>query len=51
MNLCSERLKNEVEQLLTLSFSMFNQLLHFVSTHMRGRLLISRLLFLIPITV
>ena len=31
--MCSERLKDEVEQLLKLSFSMFNQLLHSVSTH------------------
>ena len=30
--MCSERLKDEVEQ-LKLSFSMFNQLLHSLSTH------------------
>ena len=30
MNLC---VQSEVEQLLKLSFSMFNQLLHSVSTH------------------
>ena len=30
--MCSERLKDEVEQLLKLSFSMSNQLLHSVST-------------------
>ena len=30
--MCSEQLKDEMEQLLTLSFSMFNQLLHSVST-------------------
>ena len=35
--MCSERLKDEVEQLLKLSFSMFNQLLHSLSTHMRVR--------------
>ena len=33
--MCSERLKDEVEQLLKLSFSMFNKLLHSMSTHMR----------------
>ena len=33
MNLCSEWLKDEVEQLLNLSFSMSDQLLHSVSTH------------------
>ena len=31
--MCSERLKHEVEQLLKLSFSMSDQLLHSVSTH------------------
>ena len=31
--MCSERLKDEVEQLLKLSFSMFNQFFHSVSTH------------------
>ena len=31
--MCSERLKDEVEQLLQLSFSMSNQLLHSESTH------------------
>ena len=31
--MCSERLKDEVEELLKLSFSMSNQLLHSVSTH------------------
>ena len=31
--MCSEWLKDEVEQLLKLSFSMFNQLLHSLSTH------------------
>ena len=31
--MCAERLKDEVEQLLKLSFSMFTQLLHYVSTH------------------
>ena len=31
--MCSERLKDEVEQLLKLPFSMFNQLLHSVSTY------------------
>ena len=31
--MCSERLKDEVEQLLKLSFSMSDQLLHSVSTH------------------
>ena len=30
--MCSEQLKDEVEQLLKLSFSMFNQLLHSLST-------------------
>ena len=35
--MCSERLKDEVEQLLKLSFSMFNQLLNSLSTHMRVR--------------
>ena len=31
--MCSERLKDEVEQLLKLSFSMSNKLLRSVSTH------------------
>ena len=31
--MCSEQLKDEVEQLLKLSFSMSNQLLHSVSTY------------------
>ena len=35
--MCSEQLKDEVEQLLKLSFSMFNKLLHSMSTHMRVR--------------
>ena len=35
--MCSERLKDEVEQLLKLSFSMSNQLLHSVSTHINFR--------------
>ena len=35
MNLCSERLKDEVEQLLKLLFSMFNQLLQSVSAHIK----------------
>ena len=33
MNMCSEQLKGEVEQLLKLSFSMFSQVLNSVSTH------------------
>ena len=35
--MCSEQLTDEVEQLLKLSFSLFNQLLHSMSTHMRVR--------------
>ena len=35
--MCYERLKDEVEQLLKLSFSMFNQLSHCMSTHMHVR--------------
>ena len=35
---CSEQLKDEVEQLLKLSFSMFNHLLHSLSTHMHVRI-------------
>ena len=35
--MCYERLKDEVEQLLKFSFSMFNQPLHSLSTHMRVR--------------
>ena len=35
--MCSERLKDEVEQLLKLSFSMSNQLLHSMSTHIHFR--------------
>ena len=31
--MCSERLKDEVEQLLKLPFSMSDQLLHSVSSH------------------
>ena len=31
--MCSDQLKDEVEQLLKLSFSMSNQILHSVSTH------------------
>ena len=31
--MCSERMKDEVEQLLKLSFSMSDQLLNSVSTH------------------
>ena len=37
MNLCSELLKDEVEQLEKLSFLMSNQLLHSVSTHIQFR--------------
>ena len=32
--MCLEQLTDEVEQLLKLLFSLFNQLLHSVSTHM-----------------